>query len=57
MGPVTRRPAVMLGVVLVVIAASLLAAYVLATSAAGKHEAAGPIWFSTADRSRARPAP
>jgi hypothetical protein len=49
----TCRRAVMFGVALVVIAASLLAAYVLATSAPATTRQSAPIWFSTADTTRA----
>ena len=53
MEPVTRRRAVMLGVLPVVIAASLLAAYVLASSAPATTRQPAPIWFSTAGATRA----
>jgi len=48
MRPATHRRAIMIGVVLVVIAGSLLAAYALAGSAPATTRQAAPIWLSTA---------
>lgn len=49
MRPANRRRVVMIGVVLVVTAASVLAAYVLAGSAPATTRQSAPIWLSTAD--------
>lgn len=49
MTPANRRRAVMIGVVLVITMASLLAAYVLAGSAPATTRQSAPIWLSTAD--------
>ena len=49
MRPAKRRRVVMIGVVLVVATASLLAAYALAGSAPATSRQSAPIWLSTAD--------